>query len=138
MLLTILNSLFIASVQLIALTAWSLTAYYGPIYFNAIRRGGWGSCASGFPRYARDMFFQSLVIAVIFAVWSVRLWRGEPPPMSERYLGEITIAAAPILFLIQHDLVMHAIREVAWAWRLYVLGIVSIIAAHLVHVHVLG
>lgn len=138
MLNDIFNTLFIASVQLVALTAWSLTAYYGPIYFRAVRSGGWGSCRVGFPRYARDMFFQSLVIAVIFATWSYRLWFGALPPMRERLLGELTMVAAPILFLIQHDLVLHAIREVRWAWWLYVTGIVAIIAANLVHFQLIG
>lgn len=138
MLNNLFDALFIVSVQLVALSSGVLSTYYGPIYVNTAIQEGWGSCRAGFIRYARDMFFQSGLLFIIFATWSLRLWYGGLPPMSERFLGEMTMLAIPALFLVKFDLVLHAIREVSWAWRSYLVAAGAIIGANLVRAGVLG
>lgn len=131
MLTSLIDLLFVISVQLVALSCGVLSAYYGPIYVNAAYNQGWGACRTGFIRYARDHFFQSALLFIIFASWSLRLWYGGLPPMSQRFLGEMTMLAVPALFIVTFDLVLHAIREVRWAWVSYLLAGVGIIAANL-------
>lgn len=128
----IINALFIACLQLIALSTWSLTAFYGPIYLSNARKYGWGACRTGFVRYARDMFFKSLAQAVLFGAWSLQFWLTGVEPMNERPLGWLIIAAVPILGGIYHDIIAHVLRETRWAWYLYLGGVVAVIAANLV------
>lgn len=127
----IIDASFIACLQLIALSAWSLTAFYGPIYLNNARQYGWGSCRTGFVRYARDMFFKSLAVTTLFGAWSIQLWLTGVAPMSERPLGFLIIGVTPLLMVIYYDLIAHVLRETRWAWYSYLTGLAAVIAANL-------
>lgn len=102
----ILQGLFNVIVQLVALCSITLAVSYGTVYWRAIRAGGWGSCSQGFTRYARDMFWQSLLLFGIFGTWSARLWVGDnPTPVWDRFLGPVTVAAVSGLLLVQLDVI---------------------------------
>lgn len=131
MLSNLLDIFFIISVQLVALSAGVLSTYYGPIYVSRAIQEGWGSYNKGFARYARDVFLQSILLFILFTVWGLRLWYEGLPPMGERLLGQMTMLAVPALSLVKFDLVLHAIREVSWAWRSYLLAGGGIIGANL-------
>jgi hypothetical protein len=127
----IVDASSIACFQLVALSAWSLTAFYGPIYLNNAKHYGWGSCHTGFVRYARDMFFKSLCVAVLFGSWGLQMWYTGVTPVSERPFGWLIVGVVPVMAAIYHDLVAHVLRETRWAWCSYLVGASLVIGANL-------
>lgn len=106
MIASILQVIFNVLVQLVTLSTLTLSVSYGTVYWSAFRKNGWGSCSQGFTRYARDMFWQSLCLALLFGAWSVRLyWNENPIPIWDRGLGPLTVIGTFGLFLVSLDII---------------------------------
>lgn len=106
MTMLILQAVFNTLVHLVVLSTLTLSVSYGSVYWTAFRKGGWGSCSRGFTRYARDMFWQSLFLTILFGAWGVRLyWNENPIPIWDRGLGPLTVIATVGLYLVSLDMI---------------------------------
>lgn len=93
-------------IQLLTLCSITLAVSYGTVYWRAFRKDGWGSCSQGFTRYARDMFWQSLALSLLFGVWGLRRWLFPPEvPLVSTFLGPITFLSVVILLFVMLDII---------------------------------
>jgi hypothetical protein len=132
MIIPLLDAIFNSLVQLTALCSLALAVNYGLIYWRAVRTNGWGSCSVGFTRYARDMFWLTVSISIIFGVWSARLWAfPDPVHIWERWLGEVTYGGVAALFAVELDLLREALPTRSPPRFLFWGAVVVITAANL-------